>query len=453
MTHYTRFSARASLGAVGMYMRQRKIWDAVERHVHIKQKVLKHKPTDKLLDAFINILSGGQGLVEVNTRVRPDEALQRAFGREQCADQSTISDTLNVSTPENKQQLRQALEEIYHAHGQGYQHEYQKGWQVLDVDMTGMPAGRQGEGVTKGYFSGQKNRRGRQLGRVVATLYDEIVVERLYPGRTQLERSLQPLVTAAEGVLDLNQARRKRSIVRSDGGGGRDADVNWLLERDYLILIKAKNWRRATKLARSVTAWYTDPKTGDREVGWVEDPNVYARPTRQLALRMPQKKGDWIYRVLVFNLPDPLLFWLARQPAHQAPTPKQIMFAALYAYDLRGGGVETSVRGSKQGLGLTKRNKRRLTAQEMLVLLAQLAYNLLTWTRNDLAAHAPKLRPFGPLRMVRDLFHITGKIQLDAQGRILEITLNEAHALALPFVQAMSSLLARDGVPLNLGQI
>jgi len=125
----------------------------------------------------------------------------------------------------------------------------------------------------------------------------------------------------------------------------------------------------------------------------------------------------------------------------------------LYAYDLRSGGIETSNRGSKEGLGLTKRNKRRFAAQEMLVLLAQLAYNLLTWTRNRLVVHRPQLRSFGPLRIVRDLFHITGRIQLDAQGRILEITLNEAHALALPFVQALSSLLARDDVSLNLGQI
>ena len=81
MTHYTPFSARASLGAVGVYMRQRKMWSVIERHVQIRQKVIKHKPTDKMLDAFINILAGGHGLVEVNGRVRPDEALQRAFGR------------------------------------------------------------------------------------------------------------------------------------------------------------------------------------------------------------------------------------------------------------------------------------------------------------------------------------------------------------------------------------
>ena len=76
MNYYARFSPRASLAAVGAQMRQKRVWDVVAGHVHIKQKVVKHKPSDKLLDAFTGILAGGHGLVEVHTRVRPDEALQ-----------------------------------------------------------------------------------------------------------------------------------------------------------------------------------------------------------------------------------------------------------------------------------------------------------------------------------------------------------------------------------------
>ena len=449
----TRHSARASLAAIGLHMQQKEVWHTVDKHVHIRQKVIEHTPSDKLKDAFINILAGGHGLIEVNSRVRPDEALQRAFGRESCADQSTISDTLNVCTEETTEQLREAVQELYRAHSSGYQHNYQQRLQVLDVDMTGMPAGRQGEGVTKGFFAGKKNRRGRQLGRVTATLYDEIVVDRLYQGKTQLERSLQELVTSAEQVLALNQGRRRCTIIRSDGGGGRDADINWLLKRHFLIMVKVKNWQRARKLARSVQTWHLDPKTGDREVGWVKEPHAYERATRQLALRMRKKDGGWHYRVLVFNLSDTQLFWLARQDRPQVPSSRQIMLAALYAYDLRGGGVETSIKGSKQGLGLTKRNKKRFAAQEMLVLLAQLAYNLIIWTRNLLARHTPRLQSFGLLRMIRDVFQIMGKLKFDAQNQVREITLNQAHLHALPVVLALSSPLAQDDMSLNLGQI
>ena len=129
------------------------------------------------------------------------------------------------------------------------------------------------------------------------------------------------------------------------------------------------------------------------------------------------------------------------------------MLAALYANDLRDGGVETSIKGSKQGLGLTKRNKKRFCAQEMLVLLAQLAYNLIIWTRNLLALHTPALQRFGLLRMVRDVFHIIGRVGINAQGRVRAITLSQAHQHAQPVVLALSSTVAQDDMALNLGQI
>ncbi len=190
-----------------------------------------------------------------------------------------------------------------------------------------------------------------------------------------------------------------------------------------------------------------------REVGWVEKPHPYVRATRQLAIRKRKKDKTWQYRVLVFTLSDQMSFWLARQPVPQAPTATEILLAATYAYDLRGGGVETSIKGSKQGLGLIKRNKRRFAAQEMLVLLAQLAYNLVVWTRNELARQDSRLGHFGILRIVRDLFHIPGSFRLDAQGQVVSITLNKAHPLALSFVQTWTPVMARDGPVLILGQI
>jgi hypothetical protein len=207
MGKYTTFSPRCSLVAVGMLMRRLEIWPVVEDRVRIKQKTVRHRPLEKLLDAFINILAGGQGLCEVNTRVRPDRALQRAFGRARCADQSQVSRTLNCCVEDNVIEMRQVCKEIYQTHGQGYRHNYEQQWQVLDVDTSGMPAGEQGEQVTKGYFSGKRGGRGRQLGRVWVTLYEEAVVERLYSGKVQLEQSFQQLVEMAEDVLDLVTSR------------------------------------------------------------------------------------------------------------------------------------------------------------------------------------------------------------------------------------------------------
>src|SRR3954468_135236 len=234
-TTSTRLTPCASLAALGQILQQRDLFGPVRDLVKIEQKTVKHAPTDKLYDALIAILSGAHGLVEVNTRVRADLALQRAFGRAACAEQSVIQETLDACSATNVRELQQALTTIYRTHSQGYQHDYTAAWQVLDVDMSGLPCGPKAAFATKGYFAKQRNRRGRQLGRVLATRYQEIVVDQLFEGTTQLTAALQPLVQAAEAVLDLNDVRRKRTLVRVDAGGGSLDDINWLLERDYLV--------------------------------------------------------------------------------------------------------------------------------------------------------------------------------------------------------------------------
>ncbi len=453
MKNCIRFSPRASLITVGICSQQMGIWEMIGKEVKIQQKTIIHTPLQKLQDAFINIMAGGQGIVEINRRVKTDESLSAAFGRKRCADQSGVSSTLSACQQENVDQMRQAFQAIYAQYGTGYSHQYGKEMQLLDVDMSGMPAGRKGEGVEKGYFAKQKSKRGRQLGRVYATLYDELVSERLYRGKIQLNRSLSELVTDAETVLNLNAGFRKRTIIRIDGGGGNDTDINWLLARHYGLLVKVIHWKRVKKLVASVTTWHTDPKDPRRQAGWIETPFVYDQATRQLAVRCQGKNGKWHTSVLVFNLNNQQLKWIIQQGKQSPLFPKDPLWLAVYAYDLRGGGVETSIKGSKQGLGITKRNKKSFAAQEMLLLLGQLAYNLIAWTRDGLSACLSKLRQFGMLRMVRDAFHISGKITFDPNGHIVQISLNQAHDLAASFIDAFASFLARDGIVANLRQI
>lgn len=429
MLPFTVFTARAGLAALGLRMQRQGIWNVIQQQLHIKQKVRQHQPLDKLLDCFINLLAGGAGLIDINRLVRPDVAVQRAFGRQTCAEQSTISDTLNACTAENVQQLRTALQLILQQHGQSYRHDYEAAWQVLDIDTTGLPAGRLGEGVTKGYFAGRKSCRGRQLGRVVATAYDELIVDQLYDGKRQLEHSLIPLVEMAEKALTLGENQRARTVLRVDAGGGSEANINWILQRGYFLLIKIHNWQRVRKLIRCVTDWYVDPDVPTREVGWVTQPYAYAQPTRQIALRKRKTNGKWLYQVLVLNLTDAMLYDLTALPPSSAEGTGTLLFTALAAYDQRGGGAETQNRGDKQGLHLTHRNKHRFVAQEMLVLLAQLAHNLLVWTRNDLARADDHFTHYGIMRMVRDVLQIPGYVQLDEQERVTQITLQEAHPL------------------------
>ena len=452
MTESSNASAYASLAAVGRQCQQLGIWPLIAQHVCIKQKVRVHTPQDKLLDCFLNILAGGHGLVEINTRVRADPALQRAFGRRGCAEQSTISDTLNACTAENVTQLRHALDCLWRQHSQTARHDYAHRWQLFDIDMTGLRAGRQGEGVSKGYFAQHKNARGRQLGRVLASHYDEIICERLYPGKRQLESSLLALVDATAATLKLRPKQRQNTLLRIDGGGGSDANLNALLARQYQVLVKVHNWQRARKLAETVTDWFTDAKVPERQIGWVRQPHVYAQATQQVAIRKPKPHGRWAYSVIVCNVSDAVLADLLRAPATAPPSARDRAEWIVHAYDLRGGGAETQIKADKQGLGLAQRNKRSFVAQEMLVLLAQLAHNLTIWTRNALAVAAPRLAPYGIQRMVRDVYRIPGAVRFDAVGHV-HVTLSAHHPLAAAVVAGFRNWHLGDQLSVNLGKI
>ena len=147
------FTARASLAAIGLKLRHLDVFGPIRERVRIAQKTVKHTPMDKLYDAFISILAGAHGLVEINTRLRADRALQQAFGRTTCAEQSVVQQTLDACTEENVQQLQQALDTIYRHHSQGYHHDYVRDWQILDVDMSGLPCGKKAAFASKGYFA------------------------------------------------------------------------------------------------------------------------------------------------------------------------------------------------------------------------------------------------------------------------------------------------------------
>src|SRR6266571_17738 len=104
------FTACASLAALGVQIKRLDLFGPIRERVQIEQKTLKHSPIDKLYDAFISLLAGAGGLVEINSRLRADSALQRAFGRGLCAEQSVVQRTLDACTATTVKQMEQAMD-------------------------------------------------------------------------------------------------------------------------------------------------------------------------------------------------------------------------------------------------------------------------------------------------------------------------------------------------------
>src|SRR5215216_1861938 len=450
------FTPCATLAALGLKLQSLKLFSAVEQQVKIKQKSIKHTPVEKLYDAFIAILAGAHGLSEVNTLLRSDPALQRSFGRSSCAEQSVVQRTLDACTQENVTQMQQALDTIFRAHSQAFRHGYRTEFLLLDVDMTGMPCGPKAELSAKGYFAKAGIRYGRQLGRVVATRYEEVVTDRLFGGGVQLNRALRPLIEAAEQTLESSYYRRQRTVLRIDAGGGSLDDVNWCLARGYQVHCKDVSSRRAEAWATTVQEWFDDPQHPGRQLGWLvpEESLDYVRPVRRLAVRWQKRNGQVRHALLISTLEPGDVLRLLGRPAHDVYQPELVALAYAEFYDKRGGTIEIEIKEDKQGFGMTKRRKKRGAAQAMVVLLNQLAHNVLVWARRWLSASAPKLSRYGVLRMVRDLLSVSGMVEINGKrNSVKRIVLNRAAPLVRGLLAALRELLAPQKVVLILREI
>ena len=447
------YTPRATLCALGLKVRSLKLFDTIAEHVRIRQKTIKHTPIEKLTDAFIAILAGAHGLCEVNTRVRADAALHRSFGRSSCAEQSVVQETLDRCSAENVRQMEEAVDAIFRAHSRAYRHDHRRGLLLLDVDLTGLPCGKSAEEARKGYLSGYGVRRGRQMGRVMASAYDEVVADRVYPGNLQLHDTLPHLVEALEKSLELDEAKRRRTVLRIDAGGGSMNGVNWLLRRGYHVHCKDFSSRRAAHYALSVREWVSDPRHKGRELGWaIVKAGDYARPVRRLALRWRKRNGQRCHALLISTLGPAEVLKLLGRPSEEAGDAQAVMLAYARLYDERGGGVEIDIKESKQGLGITKRRKKSFTGQRMVALLGTLAHNVVVWAKRWLSEDAPKLRRYGVQRMVRDVLAVSGFLELGKGERVKRVVLNGASAIGRVCAKALRVLLEAEHVRVTLGE-
>jgi hypothetical protein len=453
------FTPHASLAALGARLRDLDLFDPVRQHVAIHQKQVKDTPADKLFDAFVAILVGAHGICEIETRLRSDPVLQRAFGRSRCAEQSVVQDTLNASTDENVRQMHLAFEVILGQHSRAARHKFTRELLVLDVDLMGLLCGRRAEHSRKGYFSNQPRRkqghvRGRQLGRVTSAQYNEIIVDRLYPGNVVLETVVRELVLEAERALGLTPDKRARTVIRLDAGGGGEPEISWLLERGYHVHVKARMPTRAEDLSATVAVWYADPEHEHREVGWVRlGGEQYPRPVRLLAVRSKDASGAWQYGVDLSTLLPHQARALAGALPEGLSERRAEALSYAYAYDKRGGTIEIENKQDSQGLGIRRRQKKRMAAAQMVTSLNALAHNVLMWARGWLSQTAPELAKIGLLGWVRDLLAISGEVEMTRAGAVRRIRLNARAPRARLLVDAFNAVFKRAGIKARVSAV
>jgi len=434
-------SSHASLCLLGSYLQSRDFFRPLEDHLHLHQKTLKYTPVQKLEMLFVSLLAGAKAVSHTNWTVRPEPAWYRAFGLPGCAEQPVIADTLDAVTEADLASLRAAMTELFEASSQARRHDFRREVFVLDIDLSPLPASAQAEGSERCSMGRCRSKTGRKLVRVRAAKSQETVWEEVRAGRTAESLAvLQTVLAQAEQRLGLAgdsaevQAKRAQTEIRLDSAWGSDRVITWLLSRGYQLTGKFKSTQRVHKLVQGIEEWQETSSPG-REVALVKRPVLFARPLAQYAVRTPstQKVGGSSDAVLFTSL-------------LQRP-----MQAVVIDYDGRAG-MEADLKSDKRGLALAIIRKRRWVAQTVVVLLIELAHNVLVWARGWLAPAAPHLVGCGIVRLVQEVWAVPGRVKL-AGRQVQRVRLRRVHPRAREVCSGFRPLLTPSQTRVFLGQI
>lgn len=234
------------------------------------------------------------------------------------------------------------------------------------------------------------------------------------------------MLDALEPCLGLTPSQKQRTVLRSDAGFGSDSNVNYALNARWQVLAKGKGGRRPQSYASQVAPGDWEALGQERWVAQACQPPAYVRPTQHLVLRWQTPTEVTKYSTVVCSIME----W----------TPAAI----IACYDDRGA-CETEIQADKAGLRLERRRKKHLAAQEAVILLTDIAHNLLAWTSQWMFPAEP-LASFGILRLTEDILSLPGRLFF-SQGRLIEVQLNQRHPHAVQVAAGLERLLSHFGYP------
>src|SRR5215475_6209905 len=415
-------TGRASLCALGEYLRRQCFFAPLYQHVTVPQKTVRYRPIDKVLDALVGMLCGAKTIAQSNVTIRTDPAVQRAFGRQGCAEQSTIARTLRACTAENVRQLERVSWYYLKRYGATSHHRFAEHLLGVDIDVTPMPIGATAEGSERTWMGRNRSKTGRQTLRITASPYREILHETLLRGKATAVPALKAALNEVETHLGWTRDRRAQIVLRLDGGFGTTEILNWLLSRGYQVVAKISNHGRVHKLRQAIGPWQPTSSPG-RDMAAILRPHRFSRATRQWVIRTPQEKGGYHYAVLLTTVPD------------LEPT------ALADAYDGRAM-IEATFCQDKQALGLVKRRQHKWEAPQTVLFLARVAHHILLWSKRWLSRVPTtrwRLDGYGLVRLLQEGTTVPGVIRW-RRGWMVSVHFDPLHPLAEALQQGFAAL-------------
>jgi hypothetical protein len=155
-------TSRASLCALGEYLRRQCFFAPVREQVQIPQKMVRYRPVEKVLDGLLGILCGAKTISQSNLTIRVDPAVPRAFGRTGCAEHSTIARTLRACTGDKVAQLERVSWYDLKRYGQTPHPRCAERLLGIAVEVTPLPIGAQAQGSARTWMGRNRSKTGRQ---------------------------------------------------------------------------------------------------------------------------------------------------------------------------------------------------------------------------------------------------------------------------------------------------
>ncbi len=260
-----------------------------------------------------------------------------------------------------------------------------------------------------------------------APQYQETLFSHLFPGSTPSLSAYIPIFQHLDPFLKLSILQKQRTILRSDSGFGSDHNLDYALDEDWQVLSKGYAARRTSSIARKAANANWLELGRDRWITLAPQAPTYIRPVQYLLLRWRIEKGDLKHATVICSV----LEWSWSR--------------IIEYYDDRGA-CETEIQADKAGLKICKRRKRQLAAQESLILLSDLAHNILAWTKQWMQMPG-EFSTYGTTRTTEDVLAVPGRLKFDEHDRLEEVQLNHLYPHVDQIAEGLRRLLEHFGNP------
>lgn len=474
LANFDAFSITGFLVPTGHYAQEIGLIDLFKEHLKINMKTVHHSPVEKVIELFVSMIAGCPDVKTMNNRLVPDRLAAAAWGQEQFADQSQVSQVLHRISPQNLLQLEEIFHSLFSQRSLARRHPVDE-WLVVDLDMTGLPvspSSKTYEGAAFGFMQEETGKgykltcayTGGELGEVLGGLFDSgsahcatklldlllLIEKRIGSPPYFLHRyraSAEQLLTEAQKLQRRSQCRTKealrarkpqRQAVLERRAGKLDSRAQLLQEKVASSLQIADSF----DTLRSSNPYRTILVRGDAGFGSVDNIRLlldlgydfllkgYSPHTaRNLAQGIAEK--EWVpfnsatsvAELGAIRLPDcqyPLRTVLGRskiprpyQYFHLVTTiPEKVKdpVGLLKFYNARQT-IEAFIKTGKNVLNLKHFRVRNFYGIQFTLMLGLLAHNFMNWARRDIFAGTPLAR-MGIREFVEQAMRVPARAEL-----------------------------------------